>query len=428
MLRWHQRINRLLLLLAIVVTLSFGFAVYLRYKQSEHSPFAQNGTSSDPSDQTSTEVLEKAANHLRKNQVEQGLMEYRKILSRNPSVLEAQLGLARGELLAGREEVAAREYERALQLDKQDATALIQLARIYSHTKSSWKQSELKFKEYLKVKPQDVEAQLALARVLAWQGSSREATEIFSENAVARLMTEQDRRDYALALADSGQTEKAEHLLKSLLARHGRDFELRLQLASIYAARQDWTNALPVYRSMLEDQPGNPNLNLTYGLGLLSMKNYKSALQPLQKARHSLPASGEAGLGYARALKGAGDLKAASREFERVLPQYENEARIVRECADLLLEKRDYGKSAKYYRAAFDLGLRDERLLLGLAGALQGAGKHKEALPYLEEAYERLPTDRTGLDLAKLLRKLGQHRRALAIIARIESSASPAPK
>jgi thioredoxin-like negative regulator of GroEL len=57
---------------------------------------------------------------------------------------------------------------------------------------------------------------------------------------------------------------------------------------------------------------------------------------------------------------------------------------------------------------------------MGLAGALRGNGKQREALPYLEEAYAREPSDRVAFELASTLQKVGQHKEALALLARIE--------
>jgi len=417
---FRKGINLFLAVFGIVLSISFSYAGYLIYKQRSPSRFSQEETfNSSHQNQNLAELLATAESQLKNSQVEQALIAFRKALSLNPASLEAQLGLAQGEFLAGREEVSAREYERAISLDSKNPKALLQLAHMYSHQKKTWGQSELKFREYLKVKPDDLEAQLGLARVLAWQGKAAEATEVFSRQAVARLMTQQDSRDYAFALVKSGQRDQAEPLLKKLLSERPHDWELKLQLASIYAERKDWDSALPIYSSVLQERPNDPRVNLTYGLGLLSQKNYKAALVPLEKARIGMPSNGEAGLGYARALKGVGNLRKAAKEFDRVVPEYQNNPGILREYADLLLEKRDYSKSEKYYKAAYKSGVCDERLLTGLGGALRGNGKSKEALPFMEEAYRRQPTDRLAFELAKLYQKLGRNDKALELLSKI---------
>jgi len=109
------------------------------------------------------------------------------------------------------------------------------------------------------------------------------------------------------------------------------------------------------------------------------------------------------------------------------MPHYEDNATIIREYADLLLEKRDYRNSERQYKAAYAKGLRDDALLLGLAGALHGNGKLKESLPYLEDVYRRQPTDRIALELARLHKKLGHNARALELLESIEGSVKSKP-
>ena len=405
---------------AVVVGVSFTFGVYLLFKRN--SP----GLSRRASPALVVEVdqgtlLAAAAAHLKEGQTEQALIVYRQVLSMNPSSVEAQLGLAQSELRAGREGIAQRELERTLELKPDDRVALLELARVYSHRVRTWPLAELKYREYLKQSSDDSQAWLELARTLAWQRKSAEAADIFTRNAVSARMNDKDWRDYAFALVRSGRLEQAVSVLSRLTAKQPQDFELRLQLASIHASRRNWEAALPIYESLLREKPSDPGLNLTFGLGLLSIKRYKEALGPLERARNAMPASGEAGLGLARAFKGVGDLKKADREFERALGLYRDDASVVREYADLLLERENYGKSERYYREAHRLGLRDDRLLVGFAGALSGSRKYKEALPYLEQAHERQPTDRLAFELAKIYQRLGRNDRALALIANIES-------
>ncbi|MCI0621197.1 MAG: tetratricopeptide repeat protein [Acidobacteria bacterium] len=425
----RQRIHWLLITLGVILSLSFGFGAYLIFRN--HRPGSHLETQKSTASEQRSDIealLKEGARCLRNHQAEQALMAYRQVLAHHPTSLAAQLGLAQGELLAGRDAMAAQEYERVLGIDEKNTVALLQLARLYSHERQGWKRSEEVFQRYLELKPENPEAQLGLARVLAWQGKAQQAVEIFSRKLVAALMNQQDQRDFAFALIKTGKHEQAEPVLHRLLAERPGDFELKLQLASLYASRKDWDSALPLYRALLQERPNDARVNLTYGLGLLAIKNYSSALGPLQKACAALPNSGEGCLGYARAFKGTGKLKEAAKQFERAMPHYSGNAAITREYADLLLEKRDYRNSEKQYKTAYSIGLRDDALLVGLAGALRGNGKPKEALAYLEELYRRQPTDRIALELAKLHKKLGNNNRALELLEKIESSAKSKPR
>jgi tetratricopeptide (TPR) repeat protein len=413
----RRAIHGFLILFGIVIAVSFGYGGYLMRARKTSLPVAVTAPSSE---KALANLLESGASYLESKHVEQALMAFRKALTLAPESVAAQLGVARGELLAGREAVAAREYERVLTLDRDNAPALLELARIYAHQRQTWNQSENDYRDFVRVRPDDAVAQLELARVFVWERKLKEAVDAFSPDAVRRLMTTQDQKNYAFALVQTGRGSQAETLLKKLVILLPNDSEVKLQLAALYASRRDWDAALPLYAALLGENPDDAKLNLTYGLGLLSEKRYQAAAGPLEKARRKMPANAEAGLAYARALKGSGNLKKAAQEFGRVAITSQDSA-IVREYADLLLEKHDYRGAEKSYKQALQLGLRDPRLLVGLAGALRGNGKHKEALPYLEEAYDKAPSDRLAFELASTLQKVGQRKEALALLARIEN-------
>jgi tetratricopeptide (TPR) repeat protein len=415
-----QRRLKLLIMLFVAILLgSFGVAGYLLVRSARQTTAQAPVTSV-----SDAELLARAEQYLRKQQAEQALVLYRRVLTSTAGSLEAQLGLARGELMAGREDMAAQEYERALELDRGNTTALLQLARIYSHRAKTWGLAEARFREYLALAPDDADPQLQLARVLFWQGKWPDAAEGYSRPSLAKRLSIQDRRDYVVALNKSGQSQRAELVLKRFLADGPQDFELKLQLASLYAARQDWGTALPLYRALLQERPNALGVNLTYGVGLLAAGDPRTALEPLAKARNGMPSSREAGLAYARALRGVKEYKRADKEYERVLPAYRTDVSVVREYADLLLEKRDYRKAEAYYKEAYDMGFRDVRLLVSLSGALRGNGKPRAALPYLEEAYRREPTDRLGFELAKLMNELGRTTEASQLLNTIEPASA----
>src|SRR5262249_31946915 len=160
---------------------------------------------------------------------------------------------------------------------------------IYSHQRDSWGKAELRYRDFLRVDAGNAPAELELARVLAWEKKSKDAVEIFSKDFVRRLMTFQDQKDYAFALVQTGNSNSAEDLLKKLLTARSSDSEIKLQLAAIYASRRDWDAALPLYAGLLRENPNDPRLNLTYGLGLLSSRQYQGAIGPLEKARREMP-------------------------------------------------------------------------------------------------------------------------------------------
>ena len=408
------------LVFASVVSASFAYGFRLLWRGSTRS---RDGAAGRPAALPPDVValLERSSERMRKGEVEQAILGYRRVLTLGPS-LDAQLGLAEGEWRAGRQAEAVREYERVLRLDRRNATALRRLAQTYARQRETWEQAEARYREYLEAVPGDGEAWLGLARVLSWRGNAAEAAEVYARDDVRAQMTAEDRRNHAFALMKAGRGADAEPILGGIARSDPTDVDVTLSLGGLHASRSDWERALPLYKAALERRPDDPRTNLAYGQGLLAVRDYEMAVGPLEKAAQGLPSDAQAGIAYARALRGTGDLKKAEAQFERVTPLIDGDAAVEREYADLLMERKNYSKAAAWYRRALGHGLEDERLLAGLAGALAADGKPKEALPFLERAHVLRPSDRLRLELARLYRRLGQNDRALQLLAEIETA------
>jgi tetratricopeptide (TPR) repeat protein len=405
-----------------IVSASFGYGLVLLVRGPS---LPREGAAARPAPLPPDVValLRRSADQMRKGEVEQAILGYRRALTQGPS-LEALLGLAEGEARAGREDVAIAEYERALRLRPRNETALLRLARAYAGRRETWEQAEARYREYLALAPGDAQAWLGLARVLTWRGSSS-AEEIYARADVQPLLTGEDRRNHALALARRGRGQEAEPILSGIARSNPGDVDVLLSLGGVHASRRDWERALPLYRAALDRRPEDAQANLTYGQGLVAVGKYDAALAPLGKAARLLPSSAEAGLAYARALRAAGNPARADAEFDRISPALENDAATQREYGDLLMERKKYSKAIVCYRRALGLGLKDARLLAALGGALSANGRPNDALPFLEEAYVIEPSDRLGLELARLYRRLGRNDRALEVLAQIQGAPRP---
>ena len=414
---WRRVLTASFVLFAGVVSSSFAYGVYLLV-QVPHTPPPRTPRA-EPQPPDVAALLGRAKAHLEKKEVEQALVAFRRVLFAGPS-LGAQLGVAEGERMAGREDIAADEYERVLLLEAREPTALRELARIRSGTRETWPQAEAHYRLYLAVRPEDAGAQLGLARLLAWEGRPADAIAIYSRPAVQPLLTPGDRRDFALALVAAGQPEQAEPALEKLRAETPGDQDVALALAGLRASRGDWQTALPLYRAVLDGRPDDPAVNRMYGMGLMARHDYARALGPLGRAVRSRPSDAPATLAYARAARAARQSDLAAAQFDRAIALEPGNAPAAREYADLLLDRRNPRKAEGLYRSAHAAGIRDDGLLLGFAGALTANDKPSEAAVLLEQVYARHPTERLALDLARLQRKLGNNARALELLADIK--------
>jgi tetratricopeptide (TPR) repeat protein len=142
----RRLLSAALLASGAVIAVSYGFAGYLVYRRYQplHPParLPARGT---------RDWIAAGDAQLRSRNVEQALVAYREALSAHPDSLAAQLGVAHAEAAAGREDVSAREFERALALDTANGPALLALARIHSHTPATWAAAEARYRQYLKL-------------------------------------------------------------------------------------------------------------------------------------------------------------------------------------------------------------------------------------------------------------------------------------
>src|SRR5262245_25655950 len=106
-------INGFLIAFGIVVILTFAYGGYLMRlrRTTADAAFAASGQ------ENLETLLHTGAIDLERKHAEQALLSYRRALTLATNSIDAQLGIARGELMAGRETVAAREYERVLVLE-----------------------------------------------------------------------------------------------------------------------------------------------------------------------------------------------------------------------------------------------------------------------------------------------------------------------
>lgn len=416
---WRRALTTVFAATFFVVSASFAYGIYLLSLVPAAAPAPPPPSARQPPDVKA--LLDRARAHAATREVEQALVAYRRVLFEQDSA-EAQLGLAEAEALAGRGDIATLEYERLLRIDSRSLAAHLYLAKTGSRRREDWPRAEAHYREYLSLRRDEPEAQLGLARLLAWQGRGSDAVPLYELPEVQKALTSADRRDYAMALVSARRGAEAEPLLVRLLDAGPGDREVALALAGLRASRGDWDRALPLYRAVLKARPEDPEVNLALGQGLLAQGDAAGAIEPLRQATRGMPSHREAALAYARAARGARALELADAEFARAAALHEGNPAVAREYADLLMDRRNYRKAETLYRIAHAGGLRDDGLLVAWAGALAANNKPREAVPLLEQVYARAPTERLAFDLARLCKRIGRNDRALELLAQIGQS------
>src|SRR5690349_15235065 len=103
--RVRQWIHVGLVVFVCIVVASFLYGGYLKYSQRTG---LQTVVPAAPPPESLAALIRSADTNLENKHIEQALITYRKAMSLAPDSVQAQLGLALGELKAGRESVAAQ--------------------------------------------------------------------------------------------------------------------------------------------------------------------------------------------------------------------------------------------------------------------------------------------------------------------------------
>src|SRR2546428_14008962 len=96
----RTRLSVTLVVSVAILVPAYSYAGYLVRKRS--SPDAGVGRPPAASAPSPQQLLAAGDAHLKAGRAEQALLAYREVLAANPDSLPAQLGVAQGELLAGR--------------------------------------------------------------------------------------------------------------------------------------------------------------------------------------------------------------------------------------------------------------------------------------------------------------------------------------
>jgi len=190
----------------------------------------------------------------------------------------------------------------------------------------------------------------------------------------------------ALALLQSGKTDKAITILRKLLAAFPDHPQLLLLLGSAEAQRGNTAVGLRHLERLLLLEPGHAAAHNNVGLALQALKRPDEALKSFDRAIALLPGSPEAHINRGLALREAGRFDEALASFERALRIDPTNAEQHNNRGNVLLDLgRPEESLASFDRAiAIDNGYAEARA--GRGSALQLLGRTAEALADFDRA------------------------------------------
>ncbi|MFO7717136.1 MAG: tetratricopeptide repeat protein [Desulfohalobium sp.] len=157
-----------------------------------------------------------------------------------------------------------------------------ELARLLSYTQR-YDASIAEYEKVLEAKPDRTQAKLEMAKVLAW----------------------------------NGQQEKAQNILESF-SQDALDPESRIELADIYAAKEDYDRAISIYTTYLSDYPDQDRVRLK----------------------------------LAQTLSWAGEYEASLKHYEQLIDTHPNDIQLRRQYAQVLTWAERYEQAIQQYRTS----------------------------------------------------------------------------
>ena len=395
------------------------------------------------------------AAYLNAEDIENSRQNFEKAISSNPKFFLPYFNLALLYLNTGSKEMAVKEYKKVLDIDKNNVTALIMLAKVmeadrkdeealsfymkaketgkaiaylslaeYYQKKNDNKQAMKVLQEALSVDPRNVYAREMIGLLHMADKNYKEALTVYRDlkESSPEIGAEMTADVYAaMGEYDSALKEMDKLLLKDknridILARivnlyiKKKDFGYaektakdiisltpqgdagHLILASVYMESRQFHEALTALKKAQELNPKNVEASIAVGRVYMAMKDFQKAIEIFKEIERLNPKYVPAYFYEAGVLEQNGMKKDAVEKYKKVLEFSPNYVHALNNLAYLYIE--GYGPSEKAVemaQMAKKLVPKDGSITDTLGWALYNVSKYDDALKYFIEATHYLP-------------------------------------
>ena len=331
--------------------------------------------------------------------------------------------------------VEAKKYDKAIDLfrqivDKQDGAAqqaYLELGTVYSLQKN-YPEAEKCFKEAIKLDPFNITARLKLGQILADQKKFPESYTVFEELSKLAPSNLGIQIRMALILAEQKQFDRAKEMLDRVLqAKPGWD-QARFQLGRVLKEQGKLEDAEKEFLAIQKGQPTFVNSRVMLSLMFLRKRNYDKALRYIDETilpdttdtdlleikasiLEELYRLDEAIAIYKKALEidakdfriryalgncleKSGRRSQGLQEMEKILADRPDDPGALNFIGyTLVSSSADMERGELLIKRALELKPEDGYILDSMAWVLHKKGNNQEALPYLEQAVQKVPLD-----------------------------------
>lgn len=199
---------------------------------------------------------------------------------------------------------------------------------------------------------------------------------------------------------------RQQKLVNSRSAKHGTPVDPHAQImaqAAAYYRAGNGPSAMAACNSILAKDPDHPHANHLLGIIAIQQKNFKLAIEYLDRATTALPENAEMLTHLGTALSYAGELDAAQNSFKAALQIDPTLIDACNNLAALSLRRNDSASAIRYYQQALAVNERVAEVHANLANVLLATGRVDDAISHYRRALSirpRFPEAEYGLGQA----------------------------
>jgi len=299
---------------------------------------------------------------------------------------------------------ASAEYLKITELDTKDIDALVMLGRLQKIEQKS-AEAEKSYRKALVIDPDNEEALVGLASVLADSGHNEEAADILKKLAEKNPSQESLRRLAASYEQMKEYSMAAETLSRALAANPADATDLKRAIADYQVKAKKFDAALKTYQEIVKEEPKDANSYVQMSLIYLEMHNFPMARQMEDKAKSIEPDNIEIRYNEVAVLEREGRYKDAIDVLKDILatttrktynaPQREIRVQLLRRLALLSKTTDQTDVAVETYRQIQNLAPDDAPIEeVEIISAYQQGKDFAKAEQEAESALKKYPDDR----------------------------------
>jgi tetratricopeptide (TPR) repeat protein len=334
----------------------------------------------------------------RRGQPDDAIRDLRQAIELNPTYAPAHRRLGLWLLDRNDTDGAERAFARAAELDSNDVSSSIGLARVHLH------------------RHQDQQAVDVLERALAQHAGDRYALQLLGT--AYRRLGRIDEAEYALAVGMTGEPAWPDPWTDEML-QYRRGFAVRLKDATQYFSNGQWALAIPLLEQLRQEKPDDIALLNHLGEVYVAAGRTADGVRLLEQVVARDPERFEAYVNLASGYLNGNDLIRATAAIDRAISLNPRLGRS-HETRGLILWRRDDERTAvEAFRAAVHYDPRDVRAYVWKGMVEMNLGRPVDALDSFAHATHLDPTRVDAwVGIADATMNLGAWDRAAAAVQR----------